>query len=55
VDAAEEPQRHVPGQLVDEPVDERLGRAAARQPRVDGRALRLEVRRLAAEDPGAVA
>jgi hypothetical protein len=55
VDAAEEPQRHVPAQLVDELVHERLARAAAREARVHGRALRLELRRLPAEDPGAVA
>jgi hypothetical protein len=50
VHAAEEPQRRVPGQLVDELVDERLVRAAAREVGVDGRALLLEVLRLVAED-----
>jgi hypothetical protein len=48
--AAEEPERHVPAQVVDQLVDERLRRAAARQVRVDRRAGGLELVRLAAED-----
>src|SRR6185312_6947692 len=50
VHAAEETQRQVPAQVVDEVVDERLGCAAARQARVDRRALLLEMLRLVAED-----
>jgi hypothetical protein len=54
MDAAEEAQRHVPAQLVDQLVHERLARAAAGEVRVHGRALRLELRGLPAEDPGAI-
>jgi len=50
VDAAEQPERHVPAQVVDQLVDERLGRAAAREVRVDGRPRGLELVRLSAED-----
>jgi hypothetical protein len=50
VHAAEETQRRVPAQLVDDLVDQRLGRAASGEARVDGRALLLEVLRLVAED-----
>jgi hypothetical protein len=50
VDAAEEPQRRVPAQLLEQLVDERLGRAAPREARVDRRALLLEVLRLMAEN-----
>jgi hypothetical protein len=55
VDAAEQPQRDVPAELVDELVHERLGRAAPREMRVHGRSLRLELRGLPPEDPGAFA
>jgi hypothetical protein len=50
VHAAEETQRQVPAQVVDEVVDERLSCAAARQARIDRRALLLEMLRLVAED-----
>jgi hypothetical protein len=53
VDAAEEPQRHVPAELLDELVDERLGGAAPGEMRVERRAGGLELVRLAAEDAGA--
>jgi hypothetical protein len=36
VDTAEEPQRNVPAQLADQLVEQRLGRAAPGEPRVDG-------------------
>jgi hypothetical protein len=36
VDAAEEPQREVPPELADQVVQQRLGRAAPGEPRVDG-------------------
>jgi hypothetical protein len=55
VDPAEESQGHVPAELSDQFVHERLARAAAREARVHGRALRLELRGLPAEDPAAIA
>jgi hypothetical protein len=48
--AAEETQRHVPAQVVDQLVDERLGRAAAGEARIDRRTGGLELVRLPAED-----
>src|SRR5262249_6041894 len=50
VDAAEQPERHVPAQVVDQLVDEGLGRAAARAGRRGGRPRGLELVRLPAED-----
>jgi hypothetical protein len=50
VHAAEQPERHVPAQVVNQLVDERLGRAAPREMRVDRRPGGLELVRLPAED-----
>jgi hypothetical protein len=50
VHAAEEPLGNVPAELVDELVHHRLLGAPPRQACVEGRALRLELLRLTAED-----
>jgi hypothetical protein len=50
VDAAEKAQRDVPCELIDELLDDRLRRTAAREARVDRRAGGLELLRLPAKD-----